>query len=246
MGGRVDGWMMLAAVGLLFSALIALVVRSSAPLEAPLAKMAPLEKTLTAKISVSFVDQPLHEILDQLGEKIGCSIVIRRKKLAESNISLDSPLTMRGKDVVAETLLSEMLAELNLTFHVTGNALIITTQEDASQEMQIRVYDCRDFYPRAGAKGGGSDSGEKSEASKTGDWSPRSRHYPDYDPLVDLITTTVAPQSWDEVGGPGSVERYQGILTVRQTRAIHRELERTLNMMRRARDLTPPNIHIEQ
>src|SRR5262249_6626779 len=31
---------------------------------------------------------------------------------------------------------------------------------------------------------------------------------PDFQSLMDLITTTVAPQSWDEVGGPGTIERY--------------------------------------
>ena len=30
----------------------------------------------------------------------------------------------------------------------------------------------------------------------------------DFDSLIDLITTTVSPQSWDEVGGPGSIERF--------------------------------------
>ena len=32
----------------------------------------------------------------------------------------------------------------------------------------------------------------------------------DFDPLIELITTTVAPQSWDEVGGPGSIEGFPG------------------------------------
>jgi hypothetical protein len=32
----------------------------------------------------------------------------------------------------------------------------------------------------------------------------------DFDSLIDLMTTTIAPQSWDDVGGPGSVEGFQG------------------------------------
>ncbi|MEX0677291.1 MAG: DUF1598 domain-containing protein [Pirellulales bacterium] len=31
----------------------------------------------------------------------------------------------------------------------------------------------------------------------------------DFDSLIDLITTTVKPPSWDEVGGPGSISPYQ-------------------------------------
>ncbi len=32
----------------------------------------------------------------------------------------------------------------------------------------------------------------------------------DFDSLIDLITATIAPQTWDDVGGPGSVQPYPG------------------------------------
>ena len=32
----------------------------------------------------------------------------------------------------------------------------------------------------------------------------------DFDSLIDLITATIAPQSWDDVGGPGSVQSFSG------------------------------------
>jgi hypothetical protein len=32
----------------------------------------------------------------------------------------------------------------------------------------------------------------------------------DFDSLIDLLTNTVAPNSWDKVGGPGTVQRYAG------------------------------------
>jgi hypothetical protein len=31
---------------------------------------------------------------------------------------------------------------------------------------------------------------------------------PDFDTLIELITSTIAPESWDEVGGPGSIEEF--------------------------------------
>jgi hypothetical protein len=31
---------------------------------------------------------------------------------------------------------------------------------------------------------------------------------PDFDSLIDLITATIEPESWDEVGGPGSIEQF--------------------------------------
>jgi hypothetical protein len=32
----------------------------------------------------------------------------------------------------------------------------------------------------------------------------------DFDALIDLITATIAPQTWDEVGGPGSIQEFAG------------------------------------
>jgi hypothetical protein len=32
----------------------------------------------------------------------------------------------------------------------------------------------------------------------------------DFDSLIDLITTTISPDSWDEVGGPGSIDKFAG------------------------------------
>lgn len=32
----------------------------------------------------------------------------------------------------------------------------------------------------------------------------------DFDTLIDLITTTIAPQSWDTVGGPGAIDSFPG------------------------------------
>ncbi len=32
----------------------------------------------------------------------------------------------------------------------------------------------------------------------------------DFDSIIDLITATIAPQSWDDVGGPGSIQSFPG------------------------------------
>ena len=32
----------------------------------------------------------------------------------------------------------------------------------------------------------------------------------DFEPLIELITSTIAPETWDEVGGPGAVDGFEG------------------------------------
>lgn len=62
---------------------------------------------------------------------------------------------------------------------------------------------------------------------------------PDFDSLIELITTTVAPQSWSEVGGAGSIERFAGNLSivVSQTQEVHDQIADLLEQLRRLQDL---------
>ncbi len=61
----------------------------------------------------------------------------------------------------------------------------------------------------------------------------------DFDSLIELITTTVKPQTWDEVGGPGSVSEFQNNLSlvISQTEDVHEEIVDLLEQLRRNQDL---------
>jgi general secretion pathway protein D len=61
----------------------------------------------------------------------------------------------------------------------------------------------------------------------------------DFDALIDLITTTIAPNSWDTVGGPGSVAPFETNLTlvVSQTQEVHEQIADLLQQLRRLQDL---------
>lgn len=61
----------------------------------------------------------------------------------------------------------------------------------------------------------------------------------DFTELIDLITSTVQPDSWDTVGGAGSVKPYTTTLSlvIRQTQAVHQEIADLLTQLRRLQDL---------
>ncbi len=61
----------------------------------------------------------------------------------------------------------------------------------------------------------------------------------DFDSLISLITTTVAPQTWEEVGGPGSVAPFETNLSlvVSQTQEVHEQIADLLEQFRRLQDL---------
>ena len=61
----------------------------------------------------------------------------------------------------------------------------------------------------------------------------------DFDSLIELITTTIKPDTWEEVGGSGAIQEFEGTLSlvVTQTQDVHEEVADLLEQLRRLQDL---------
>ena len=61
----------------------------------------------------------------------------------------------------------------------------------------------------------------------------------DFDSLIELIETTIKPDSWDIIGGPGSIAPFETNLTlvVSQTQEVHEQIVDLLEQLRRLQDL---------
>lgn len=61
----------------------------------------------------------------------------------------------------------------------------------------------------------------------------------DFDTLMELITSTIAPDTWDEVGGAGAMEPYPTNLSlvISQTQEVHEQIADLLEQLRRLQDL---------
>jgi general secretion pathway protein D len=61
----------------------------------------------------------------------------------------------------------------------------------------------------------------------------------DFNTLTDLITSTISPDSWDNVAGSGAIRHYETTLSlvVRQTQKVHEEIADLLEQLRRLQDL---------
>jgi len=61
----------------------------------------------------------------------------------------------------------------------------------------------------------------------------------DFDTLIELITSTIAPDSWDEVGGAGAIEPFPVNLSlvISQTQEVHEQIADLLDQLRRLQDL---------
>jgi general secretion pathway protein D len=61
----------------------------------------------------------------------------------------------------------------------------------------------------------------------------------DFTQLIDLIETTIAPESWAAVGGPGAISEFDANLSlvVSQTQDVHEQIADLLEQLRRLQDL---------
>lgn len=94
----------------------------------------------------------------------------------------------------------------------------------------------------AGASGGGGGGGGLGGGLGSAGFGPGGMGggaNADFDSLIDLITSTVAPQSWEDVGGSGAIESFPTNLSlvISQTEDVHQQIADLLDQLRRLQDL---------
>ncbi len=220
------------------------VIKLTQPLDAE----STLEDRLQAKGTFEANEVPLKDFVDALGTALDTSVVLAVKKLEEAAINMETPIVYKLKNVKVQTALRLILGELGLTYVTHDNVIMITTPEDAGSQLVTRVYDCRDLMklpsPIKKTKhirddpptvGGGSGIHVRVEEKKKEEIGPDGNY--EVDDLIDVITASVIPDSWDDVGGPGSISDFKGLVTVSQTQDVHEQVEKLLNMLHKTSGL---------
>lgn len=174
-----------------------------------------IRRALAKPVTVPFTETPLSDVVEFLKEKTSIQIIIDQKALDDVGMTTDTPVTVNVVGVKLRSALDLMLRQSDLTWTIAHEVLLITTQEEAETMLRARVYDVSDLPAFRNAPDG---------------------PIPDYDSLIETITATVEPESWDTVGGPGSIAPYDAIgiqvLVVSQTWKVHEEIEALLDKLR--------------
>lgn len=148
-----------------------------------------------------FVETPLAEVTDFLGELLDIPIDIDDSALEDIGVSHEEPVSFQSTSLRARDALYHLLKPLSLTTTIRDGALLITTPENEEFELLSRGYPVWDLV---------RPTGDQKAA--------------DYDSLIELITVTIAPTTWEEVGGVGGLNGYKGLLLATNTRRVQREI----------------------
>ena len=173
-----------------------------------------IEKALSEPTQMEFIDTPLPDVIEYLKDLHHMEIQIDKKAMEEAGISPDYPVTKNLKGISLRSALTLLLSSYDLTYTIDNEVLLVTTQEKAKGLLITRLYTVGDLV---------------AFHDTDGDWD-------DYDSLIDLITTTVVPTSWDAVGGPGSITGFRAgearLLVVSASDQVQRELNAFLENIR--------------
>ncbi len=174
---------------------------------------------LDEKTKIDFIEEPLSGVVEYFRQTHRIEIQIDTRALEDVNMGADTPITKSVQNITLRSTLNLVLYDLDLTWMIKDEVMAITTPEKAELNLMPRVYDVGELV-----------------AVQDLDGNP----WQDFDSLTKAVTSAIAPESWADVGGPGSIAplEYRGavVLIVRHTHDVHAQLVKLLEDLNKIAD----------
>ncbi|HZZ74019.1 MAG TPA: hypothetical protein VFE24_17330 [Pirellulales bacterium] len=109
----------------------------------------PAEKKILDELdkpsAVEFIDTPLKDVTDFIGQRHGINIQFDDKAMKDGGIGTDTPINVNLKGISLRSILRLVLHPLGLTYVIKDEVLLITTQEAANTMLVTKVYPVADL-----------------------------------------------------------------------------------------------------
>lgn len=173
---------------------------------------------LDQTIAVNAVTTPLRDVMQQIAGQVGTPIVLDEKSLMEANIQSTTDITAARSRGSARAILKSILEPIDCDWVIADGAIVVTTAAKQKEAVTARVYPVYDLVAARDAAG--------------------NVGY-DFDGIIDVITSTIAPSTWTDAGGMGSIAPFEPScgLVVSQTREVHEKIDGLLAALRTTRRL---------
>ena len=158
---------------------------------------------------LEFADTPLSDVVDFIKSKHAFEMQLDAKGLTDAAVDASAPVTKSVKGISLRSALDLILEDFDLTYTIRDEVLQITSKEKADEILYTQIYHVDDIVD------------------------PRNRRR-NVEELVDLITSTIQPDTWMDNGGPGSIDAFRGLLVVDQKLDVHEQIEDLLARLRLA------------
>jgi hypothetical protein len=185
---------------------------TSIPVDNYLALSDAIFAQLKQHVTLQFVETPLFDVIEKLKALLKIEMQLDYRAMEDAGVGSDTPITFSCKSLYADVALRQLLEPHNLRFVVKEEILIITTPEVKEATTTLRLYPVRDLID------------------------PNLLGTAAYDDLIEAMVSCIAPSTWDEAGGPGTIIPVEnvGALLVGQTEENHLVLAKLLEDLRAA------------
>jgi len=171
-----------------------------------------MEKKIAAALksptSVNFEKTSFDEAMRSLAKQHGIAIVVDCRALDDFGVDPATPFWRKMDDVPLEEVLRSMLDNLELTYRIKHEVLLITTLDEHSQCLDVRAYPLAGVMPQPRRK-----------------YKARERYA---DKLVKTLHAVIEPESWDVAGAMGVAQPLLledfDVLIVSQLPEIHEQI----------------------
>lgn len=194
------------------------------------------ERLASVRIPTSFVEEPLDQVLDHLGQVTGVNFLMSadvRDEMDAFTYSLENRVAQPVTRILDILLHDLSIPELDYT--IRDGIVHVILKDEARDDYVLRVYDMRDltFTPSDyGAQDfnllpSGTDPASFTEGVEEDDPVP----FVSTDTIVSLIQENIAPDTWTD-DPERTIQDVQGKLVVRQTPEVHTLIEDLLANLR--------------
>jgi hypothetical protein len=193
---------------------------------APTAEELKIERSLSRDVSLHLDNAALSEVIRHLAKLGEVNIVLDTSGLEDEGVTSNTHVSINVDGIRLKSALNLLLEPLRLGYAIKDDVLKITSRMKQQGELLTVTYSVADLvvsFP------GASPTGTAAKSVLTAD----------YTSLMNLISTTIQPDSWEELSGPGSMTPYHTTfsLVIRQTQPVHDEIADLLGQLRRLADL---------
>ncbi|WP_246196174.1 type II secretory pathway, component PulD [Aquisphaera giovannonii] len=179
-------------------------------------KVLAIEAKLREPISMNFEQRPLSEAITFIQNYTGLNVVLDPKALSDEGLTSAAPVSLTVNNVSLKTALKLMLRPLGLVHKVDDEVLLITSPQATPNQMYAQTYYVGDLIMPASKAGDGQFTGALTTADNQstqllssstsgvvqGNGTDVSgvkkgeRPNVDMTPLIQLISTSIAPGTW--------------------------------------------------
>lgn len=195
-----------------------------------------VSKLNSMKVSVDFKDTSLDEALDFLRAFSGLNLVVDaevHQKMSEDQLKL----TLRVRDLLLKSVLKLMLNPKDLTATYKDGVVLVVPKDKVDRNVVMQIYDVRDLLVKLQDFAGPKVELVSPSAAAGGPLvgatfmldEPRETITEDF--ITDMVRSNTGDRTWDE-NPNASINMANGMLVVSQSRRVHDEVTRLLNLLR--------------